>query len=103
MSYNAYVKFELAHGRPKPKRVDHALLPASTLRNIKAWETKATYGENISNVGVKNQYASMFKYLTTAEMQQLRYALTGKRSSTLSRSKVQNDIKNALNKMVPNK
>lgn len=101
MSYNNYVRYELAHGRPKPTRVAHSLLPASTLRNIKAWESRIVYGQNVSNAGVKNQFGTVLDKLSTENLQQLRRALTGKASSATPRKQAKRDITNALNKMLP--
>ena len=101
MSFNDYVRYELAHGRLRPTRVAHSLLPMSTLRNIKAWKSTVVYGQNVSNAGVKNEFGSVLEKLSTEDVRQLRRILLQKPSSKTPRAQAERDVTNALNNMMP--
>ena len=104
MRYNDYVRYELAHGRVKPTRLEHALglqNRPSIRRNIESWKSTLVYGQNVSNAGVKNEFGSVLEKLSTENVRQLRRALTGRASSKTPRAQAERDVANALNKMMP--
>jgi hypothetical protein len=101
MSFNDYVRYELAHGRLRPTRVAHSLLPVSTRRNIEAWKSTVVYGQNVSNAGVKNEFGSVLEKLSTEDVRQLRSILLQEPSSRTPRAQAERDVTNALNNMMP--